>query len=130
MDLEQFIAEFNQNVFFREFSFSQTKFKPAAQDELELADHIVWLDNLLLTFQLKQRTMDGTNALAEEKWFRSKVLKKAKKQVKDTHHYLSAYAPVQVTNERDHSFGLEASQIRHWHDVILYESHPLLPQMQ
>ena len=127
MDLEQSVAQFNQNVFFREFSFSQTKFKPAAQDELELADHIVWLDDLLLTFQLKQRTMGDTDALAEEKWFRSKVLNKAKKQVKDTHHYLSCHAPIQVTNERGHSFGLEASRIRHRHDVILYESHPLLP---
>lgn len=45
MTLEEFLARFNENLFFREFSFSQTKFTPLPKSELELADHIVWLDD-------------------------------------------------------------------------------------
>ncbi len=90
-DLEPRVALFNQNLFFWEFSFSQTKFKPATGSELELTDHLVWLDSLLLSFQLKQRTVETTTAEAEEKWFRSKVINKAKSQVKDTHRYLAAH---------------------------------------
>jgi hypothetical protein len=125
--LEPRVAYLNQNLFFREFSFSQTKFKPSSQSEVELTDHLVWLDDLLLSFQLKQRMVAETTVEAEEKWFRSKVLSKAKMQVKDTHRYLAAHAPIQVTNERGHTFGLEAALIRRWHDVILYEAHELLP---
>lgn len=125
--LEPRLAYFNQNLFFREFSFSQTTFVPAAGSELELTDHLIWLDDLLLSFQLKQRMVVETTAEVEEKWFRSKVVNKAKTQVKDTHRYLAAHAPIQVTNERGHTFGLEAGRIRRWHDVILYEHHSLLP---
>jgi hypothetical protein len=126
-DLEPRVAHLNQNFFFREFSFSQTTFKPVDGDELELADHVVWLDNLLLSFQLKQRMGEEATAETETKWFRSKVINKAKSQVKDTHRYLAAHAPIQVTNERGHTFSLDASRIQRWHDVILYEPHPLLP---
>lgn len=128
MTLEEFLARFNENLFFREFSFSQTKFTPPAKSELELADHIVWLDGLLLTFQLKERAERGeTTAEGEEKWFSRKVLGKAKKQVKDTHHYIKEYAPVEVINERGDTWNLQRDAIKTWHDIILYESHPLLP---
>lgn len=129
MTLEEFLARFNENLFFREFSFSQNKFTPSAKSELELADHIVWLDDLLLTFQLKERSDIGeTTAEEEENWFSRKVLGKAKKQVKDTHRYIREYAPIEVTNERGDAWSLQRNSIKTWHDIILYESHPLLPQ--
>jgi hypothetical protein len=131
--LEEFIARLNQNLFFREFSFSQTKFAPVPSDELELADHVVWLDDLLLTFQLKERQKPTGEARevrtpeTERKWFENKVLKKATKQVKDTQRYLASYPHIHITNEKGHTFDVRTANINTQINVILHDPDPMLP---
>ena len=76
---EAYITKLNSNFFFKEFTYSSNKFKIDEKgQELELADNVVWLDDLLLITQIKERNKSGdSNA---ENWFKSKVLRKAVKQ--------------------------------------------------
>src|SRR4030067_2780430 len=100
--LERYISELNSNVFFREFSFARNKFSPEPKRQLEFADHVVWLDNLLLTFQLKERNIsENTNSKKEEKWFNDNVVREATKQVRNTLGYLRDYKEIHLTNDRN-----------------------------
>lgn len=87
--LEEHLAALNANVFWREFSFSKNEFFPSPAEPSELADHIVWIEDLLIAYQLKERTA-GPRATAhtERKWFERKVLGDATRQVRDTLRYL------------------------------------------
>lgn len=78
MALEDYVAQINENFFFKEFSFSRNKFSPLPKSKLEFADHVIWLDDLLITFQLKERNISGTHTRGSEtNWFNNKVLKAA-----------------------------------------------------
>lgn len=78
--LEDFLAKLNENIFYREFSFSRNDFHPSPGEKKEFADHVVWIDDLLIIFQLKQRTSGKSPTEASERnWFKSKVLGKATK---------------------------------------------------
>ena len=59
--LQDRISTTNAGIFFREFSFSSTKFTPPDNTELELADHVVVIDGRLLIFQLKEREKPTKN---------------------------------------------------------------------
>ena len=50
--LSSFVASLNANVFLREFSFSRTRFKPVGGTEVELADHVVRIVDLVFLYQL------------------------------------------------------------------------------
>jgi hypothetical protein len=39
MTLETYLAEINQNIFYKEFSFSRNQFTPQLASEVEFADH-------------------------------------------------------------------------------------------
>jgi hypothetical protein len=69
MSLEQRIASVARTLFLPEFSFAAYKFR-VKEGESELADHVVWVDDLLIAFQMKERKPD----LPEGQWFRKKVL--------------------------------------------------------
>src|SRR5437660_1216139 len=85
MSFEEQLASLNEFYFFREFTFAQTTFKPQPEKELELADNVIWLDKLLLIYQLKERESSRTSsAEAERKWYERKVLGKATKQIRDS----------------------------------------------
>lgn len=98
---EAYIAKLNSNFFFKEFTYSSNKFKIDEKgQELELADNVVWLDDLLLITQIKERNKSGD--LNAENWFKSKVLRKAVKQIKDTISYFEIYENISIPNERGH----------------------------
>lgn len=98
---EAYIAKLNSNFFFKEFTYSSNKFKIDEKgQELELADNVVWLDDLLLITQIKERNKSGE--LNAENWFKSKVLRKAVKQIKDTISYFEIYENISIPNERGH----------------------------
>lgn len=102
---ELYIAKLNSNVFFKEFTYSSTKFKIDEKgQELELADNVVWLDDLLQITQIKERNKSGDSN--DENWFKSKVLRKAVKQIKDTISYFEIYKNISIPNERGHVFNL------------------------
>jgi hypothetical protein len=109
---EAYITKLNSNFFFKEFTYSSNKFKIDEKgQELELADNVVWLDDLLLITQIKERNKSGdSNA---ENWFKSKVLRKAVKQIKDTISYFEIYENISIPNERGHVLNLsEAGKLK------------------
>ena len=55
MAFEDALGKLNADYFFREFTFSSNKFKPNPNEELELADNVVWLDDLMIVYQVKER---------------------------------------------------------------------------
>jgi hypothetical protein len=83
MSLEKRIASVAMTLFLPEFSFAANKFQ-IEKGEYELADHVVWVDNLLLAIQVKERKAD----LPEAQWFAKKVVGVATRQVRDTVRFL------------------------------------------
>lgn len=108
---EAYISFLNSNFFFKEFTFSKTKFKvDEKKEELELADNVVWLGNLLLIAQIKEK--DKTSGSNSNNWFKNKVLGKAVKQIKDTIRYFDLYNDILIENERGHILNIsEAKKI-------------------
>ena len=47
---ESQLSAINQDVFFKEFTFSKNDFKIEDKSELELADNLVWLDDKCFIF--------------------------------------------------------------------------------
>jgi len=116
MSLEQRIASVARTLFLPEFSFAANKFK-VKEGESELADHVVWVDDLLIAFQLKDRERD----LPEGQWFRKKVLGVATGQVRDTLRFLSVHSEITIENQRGHRFSLTPATLRRRHMVVVYD---------
>ncbi|MER9222985.1 hypothetical protein NKI48_29645 [Mesorhizobium sp. M0644] len=89
MTLEKFTAQLNATTFWKEFTFSETRFFPHPKKQVELADGIVKIGSLTLVFQLKERTEETADQEAERLWFRRKVLRKATDQIKASLGYLT-----------------------------------------
>jgi len=116
---EQLVEELSANVFLREFSFSKTRFKTQDQTEVELADHVVWIDDLLMVFQIKERCGGTAN---DEDWYKREVLKKGTRQIRDTLRYLRDTPNLALENQRGHVISTSS-----WHQlqivkVVLYFS--------
>jgi len=128
-DLESFIGrELHKILFLEEFVFSRNKFVSPASGELELADAVVMLGDVLLIFQIKERLIDGkVDASAEKKWFDGKVLGKATRQVRDTLRYLQSFPEIFVPNERGHMFNLAANSFAEIIKIVIYFPSPKLP---
>lgn len=126
--LEQYTSELNSNIFFREFSFARNKFFPEPKRELEFADHVVWLDDILLVFQCKERNISrDTNSDDEEKWFNDNVVRDATKQIRDTLTYLKKYKEIKLTNDRNHIFNIATARLKSIDKIVLYLAHETLP---
>ena len=70
MTFENDIASLNEHFFFKEFTYSTNTFRPSPSTQLELADSIVWLDDTVIIFQLKERGVSSpTISDKETVWF-------------------------------------------------------------
>lgn len=119
--LESFLEATNANIFLKEFSFAQNTFSPQPNRQLELADHIIWLDDRIIVYQLKERIPDGPDTdEAAIRWFQNKILKKAKSQIRDTLDYLKQHPNISIKNQRGLSFTIPQDKITHITKVILY----------
>ncbi len=128
MNLEEIVSRTNKSIFFKEFTFSKNNFYPKPSGELEFADNVVWLDNIFLVYQVKERDSKSVkDKVSEENWFNSKVLKKAKNQIKDTLNYLESYEEINVINERGHTFNIAAGTKQYIKKIILYSASEYLP---
>jgi hypothetical protein len=129
MTLEDRISQINESLFFKEFSFSKNKFSPPQSSELEFADHVIWLDDLLITFQLKERDLSGTRTeQTESNWFEKKIIGNATKQIRDTLSYLNTHEEIKIANERGHKFNVISGNISKRIHVVSYSPHDLLPK--
>jgi hypothetical protein len=128
MSFEDTIGQVNAGYFFREFTFSTNTFKPGPNAQLELADEVVWLDNLLIVSQIKERQAPAdTTAENERKWFADEVTKKATRQIRDTLRYLKTYPHIEVSNNRGRAFNIATANVTHLHKLVIYSPHRLLP---
>ena len=127
MTFAEALADLNEWYFFREFVYSKNTFRPSPQIEVELADNVLWLGELLLVFQLKEReaALETTEA-AERKWFEKKILEHATRQIRDTLRYLDENNSIALQNHRGHSRNLEIGNIRQIHKLVVYLPNKLL----
>lgn len=73
MSFEDDISALNQAYFFREFTYSNAKFRISSDfgvGEVELADGLLWVDTGLVVYQLKEREQQpNTTSGHERAWF-------------------------------------------------------------
>lgn len=125
---EQKVTQVNQNVFYKEFTFSKNDFRSESKGEIvELADNIILLDDLLIIIQIKERNKAEAHSSLNS-WFRNKVLKKAKNQIKNTIEYIETEKNISISNELFQSIRLEEEKIRIWHSIIIYDCGKDLPE--
>jgi hypothetical protein len=128
MSFEDEIAQLNEHFFFREFTYSKNTFRPKPTAEVELADSILWLDDVVVAFQLKERNLAGvTTAQKETRWFERKILTRGTRQIRDTLTYLRSHEEIELENHRGHSFRLKSHKITTIHKVICYLANDKLP---
>lgn len=128
MGFEKDIAGLNELFFFREFTFSKNTFRPKPNAEVEFADNVIWLDNLAILYQLKERNAPATTTSEKEKkWFEKNVLREATRQIRNTLKYLDECKQIQLQNGRGHTFDLATASLRTKEKVVIYFPHDLLP---
>ncbi|MER8880003.1 hypothetical protein [Mesorhizobium sp. M0684] len=98
MTLEEFTSHLNATTFWKEFTFSETRFFPRPKQQVELANGMVKIGSLAMVFQLKERAEETSDPEAERQWFPRKVLRKATDQIKDTVRYLAEHEEIRLTN--------------------------------
>jgi len=123
---EKFITSINTNVFFKEFTFDKNDFYPS-DGKKELADNILWLDELLFVIQIKERDSSKSKS-STDAWFKNKVLNKAKKQIKNTLEYLLQYDSIPIANRRNQSIDISKVNILGINKVIVYKPDECLGQ--
>lgn len=122
MSLEDVASRTNEFFFLQEFTFCRVTFTPTAGSELELADGIIWLDDLAILFQMKERARSASNTQnALDHWFESKVVKRATRQIRDTLSYLSKQDPIGATNNRGQKVYLSSGNLRTVHKIVLFQ---------
>lgn len=93
------IVKLHSNHFIKEFTFGKNKFIGHSKgQELEFADNVVWIDQFFLVFQIKDRDIEKESNF--ENWFKSKILRKAVQQIKNTISYLDEFDEILIENER------------------------------
>ena len=55
MPFEHDLAALNECYFYHEFAYSNNTFHQADSQEVELADTIIWIGDICILFQLKER---------------------------------------------------------------------------
>ena len=124
---ETLFAETTAGFFLREFSFSCTEFTPPKKPEVELADFVIQLDDLLMVFQVKARSVPSDNPEDERCWFERKVVKKATQQVRDTITHLQECAP-EIENDRGRRIAMPSgTDPRSIHKIVVFSGAPALP---
>ena len=129
MTFEGDIASLNEHFFFKEFTYSTNTFRPSPSTELELADNVVWLDDMLIIIQLKERErISKTSPDREAKWFERKIIGLGTKQIRDSMKYLDVHQNILLQNHRGHQFELRSDAIASTHRVICYLGNSRLPE--
>lgn len=106
---EQLLSAFSEDYFFKELVIDDLKFIPEGCTEVEVADLLINLGDIIVAIQLKSRNdNDKTdNALVEMKWLQKKC-KVAKGQVKETLQFISSGTLPNFCNKRGQTITLQA----------------------
>ncbi len=123
---EKIVSFINSNVFFKEFTFSKNEFHtPDKKYQYQLADNVVWLDDILLLYQIKDRNLE-TNC-SEINWFKNKVIKQAKDQIKKTMQYFRDFRDIPIKNERGHTLNIGDVNTETAKKIVIYTPSPKFP---
>ena len=128
LKLNDYISKLHGHLFWKEFSFDRNNFNPKPACQYEFADQVVWLNDTIFLYQIKERNSKGnTDEIAEEKWFINKILKKAKRQIKDTMDFIKKFDIINIENQQGHKFNVKNWHFHTIHKVILFYSNDKLP---
>lgn len=120
MNLEDVLNVKNKNAFYREFTYSRSKFKTDECSERELADALISISDTVIGFQIKERNVNEAQA-SDKKWFSQKVLGKAVGQLADTQRFLAEKAPIHVTNNTGIKLTLPEGADFRFFGIVCYE---------
>lgn len=116
---ENIITNINANVFFKEFTFHKNNFYPK-DGKKELADNVLWLDDLIFIIQIKERDHKKGQTDVND-WFKNKVLKKAKEQICNSIDYFNKYENIPVKNCRNQLVDVSNASLDKVKKVIVYK---------
>ena len=119
--LQDVLNALNANVFYREFSFSKNVFYPRRGQTEEFADHAIWIDDILIIFQVKERNTGQSSEEMDRRWFQNKVLAKATRQVRNTLGFLKDYPEINIKNQREHVFNVSGASLKHIIKLVIYK---------
>ncbi|MGM9508016.1 hypothetical protein ACS5NO_09820 [Larkinella sp. GY13] len=117
---ENIVTRISSNVFYKEFTFDKNEFYPY-DGKKELADNVLWIDNLLFVIQVKERNINEIKTEKEEnKWFENTVLKTAKNQIKKSINFFQKYKEIKIKNIRNHQIDISKANLNQINKVIIY----------
>lgn len=123
---EKLLSAFAEGYFYKEFVYSNLKFKPQTGigTEVELADLIINLEDVVLAIQLKERNdTDRTYEKArEEKWL-NKRCKQAKEQIKQTIMYINSE---EITFENARGKSTKINQNAEIVPLVVFENNSII----
>lgn len=124
---EAYLNMINVNVFFNEFTFGFDNFiKNSNNNEVELADNIVWLDDVSIIYEVKERNQKERSKPFIN-WFNNKILNKAVKQIKNTIELLNSQNQLSIKNNRGHEIELNKIPLDSLSKVIVYNPNEDIP---
>jgi len=119
--LDKFIEQINNSRFLPEFMFVGQKVK-VPEGEIEFADCAISFDDKVAIYQLKQRDKSSIKDSENEyKWFESKVINRAKQQIKDSVRFFNYRNDITLENLRGHKINLKSGSISETYKIIIYE---------
>lgn len=117
---EGILNSINTNIFFKEFTFGfDNLIRDENNQEIEVADNIVWLDDYCSIYQIKERNIEE-KSISFDKWFNNKVLNKAVSQIKRTIKLLNSEVEIIINNNRGHKRSLKDISLNSVKKIIIY----------
>jgi len=124
--LEERLISTNVGYFLREFSISRTKYTPPGGSEIEFADHVILIGDILFLIQAKNREVPSPDREREKKWYRDVVRRQAVGQLRHTLEQLRNAPP--FPNDRDEKTNIprDLQQLRVF-KIVIYNMAQALP---
>lgn len=124
MSLDDTIARLNSGIFVREFTYKSTLFTGDDGQEREFCDGAVWIGDLMILLQNKERDGAFVSGAPDEeaKWFNKKVSKQAVNQLHASVQYLQKEQSLPLANLRGQTVDLTKAKekVSLTHLVALY----------
>lgn len=132
-DFEKNVSFFNENYFLKEFTYSGNKFKDSSNQEQQAADCVINFNDTVIFIETKERNLENsynhssTEELQENerKWFKNKILKEAKKQIKKDIDFFENHI-IFLKNHRGHEIEISIEN-KIIFKIILYDASENLP---
>ncbi|MBN2379729.1 hypothetical protein JXM67_08005 [candidate division WOR-3 bacterium] len=123
---EELLRLFNSNYFLKEFTFRKKEV-----DSNEFTDGFIWLRDYLLIWEHKERnpkiaTCWPPSKESQRRWFKNKVLRIAKDQIKEDKEFFDKIINTKFANLRAQKIELSFDTVKEKHYLIIYDPrHPI-----